>query len=70
MSSSGNSIVGHRIQVISKAQIRYEGTLYSIRRDDKGGIVLVLCKGRHIQVNLTFLQLDHMAQRIDPVNIR
>ena len=55
MSSLGNSIVGQRIQVISKAQIRYEGTLYSIRKDDKGDIVLVLCKGMRKLVNVTFI---------------
>ncbi|EUB60712.1 Protein LSM14 -like protein B [Echinococcus granulosus] len=38
------SLVGHRIRIISKAQIRYEGTLFSIRKDENNDLVLVLSK--------------------------
>ncbi|VUZ49887.1 unnamed protein product [Hymenolepis diminuta] len=38
------SLIGHRVRIISKAQIRYEGVLYTLRKDDNNELVLVLSK--------------------------
>lgn len=38
------SLLGHRVRIISKAQIRYEGILYTLRKDENNELVLVLSK--------------------------
>ncbi|VDO09575.1 unnamed protein product [Rodentolepis nana] len=38
------SLIGHRVRIISKAQIRYEGVLYTLRKDENNELVLVLSK--------------------------